>query len=183
MTNHSYTASGRTTILIHSFRLSLLFGAVLATSASADSILIDDFNDGNDDGWMHIDSTVGRSWGPGVFQVEGHDADKEYRLQGSGFVPLTEDGAFLASQWEASSDPIYSHGFVRARLRTDEEDTFAAVVMRTSGSRRALQSNAPQSTPTPHPQKARFGSGAVAAQRRNARPQAKRSTRFTWLTS
>jgi hypothetical protein len=43
----------------------LIYGATLmvlgATAAlPAQMILIDDFNDGNDDGWTHIDTTIGQ---------------------------------------------------------------------------------------------------------------------------
>jgi hypothetical protein len=93
--------------MTHSFRVSVLLVAALATHAAAQPILIDDFNDGNDDGWTHIDSNDGESWGPGSFDA----SSGAYRLSTPGVVPTSAScrGCML-SLWDQSSDPFYLDG-------------------------------------------------------------------------
>ena len=115
----------------HSFRLSFLLVTALATQASSDTVLIDDFNDGNFDGWTTIDSTAGQSYGPGTFDA-GSGA---YHLEGAGIINEGVRGrGFLASIWDQSSDPIYSDGFLRATVRAETKGTTASLALRTSGS-------------------------------------------------
>ena len=49
---------------MRSMGFGILVAAALAMPASAESILIDDFNDGNDDGWDHLDFIAGQPFGP-----------------------------------------------------------------------------------------------------------------------
>ena len=121
---------GRTKVT-RSLGLSFLLVTALAAQASAQTILIDDFNDGNDDGWSHIDSTGGRSYGPGTFDA----SSGAYHLEGAGLInDGVPGGGFLASIWDQSSDPIYSDGFLRATIRAETEGSTAALVLRNSGS-------------------------------------------------
>ena len=116
--------------MTHSFRVSVLLVAVLATHAAAQPILIDDFNDFVDDGWTQTDSTIGAPWGPGIIDVNGKG---EYRFEGGGLVPSgTPGGGFLFSTWDESSDPQYSNGFFRGRIRLGNESK-AGFGMRFSG--------------------------------------------------
>ena len=66
MDNNLWLAGvGRTNVTC-SLRLSFLLVAALATQASSQTVLVDDFNDGNADGWTTFDSTVGQPYGPGT---------------------------------------------------------------------------------------------------------------------
>ena len=98
---------------------------VPAGVASAQWTLIDDFNDGNDDGWTRIDLSVGKPWGPGTFDASSF----AYHLLGGGVVPEGESG-FMASIWDASSDPLYSDGFLKAKIRTDDETVLVVLGLR-----------------------------------------------------
>ena len=64
----------------------------LVTRASSQTILIDDFEDGNADGWSTIDSTAGRPYGPGKFDA----MSGAYHLETSGVVPLGTPGRWLS---------------------------------------------------------------------------------------
>lgn len=101
----------------------------IASQAFAQTITVDNFDDGNDDGWGHVDFTEGEPWGPGIYSI----ADGEYTLETSGPVPFEEDGV-VASRWEKSSEPQFSNGFLRVRINAGEEETYAAVMMRVSES-------------------------------------------------
>ena len=104
--------------------------AFAATHASATLILVDDFNDGNDDGWSRVDSNEGHPWGPGI-----HDASSGvYQLMTTGVVPSDAPGrGFLLSLWDPSSDPIFSNGFVRAKVRIDTPQAVGVILFRYSG--------------------------------------------------
>ncbi len=112
-------------------RLSLLAVTVLATPALAQTILVDDFNDTNLDGWITVDSTVGQSYGPGTFDA----SDAALSLGTTGAVPPgIPGGGFLASLWEPSSDPVFTDGFLRTKVRANTTGTVASLALRTSGS-------------------------------------------------
>ena len=102
----------------------------LTTVASAEVILNEDFNDQNDDGWLRIDSNVGLPWGPGNFDA----SSQAYNLTTTGIVPAgIPGGGFMGSLWEASSQPAYSNGFARAKVRSDTAGVNAAIAFRTTG--------------------------------------------------
>jgi hypothetical protein len=115
--------------MTHSFRVSVLLVAALATHAAAQPILIDDFNDGNADGWTTVVSTVGQPYGPGTFDA----SSGAYHLEGADLIPVGLAGG-LISIWDQSSDPMYSNGFVRAKIRAETMGTIASVGFRASGS-------------------------------------------------
>jgi PEP-CTERM motif-containing protein len=100
----------------------------VAACAHAQLIPIDDFDDGNDDGWTHYDFTAGQAWGPGIYDA----SSGEYLLQGMGPVP-PEDPAdgLLFSEWDMSADPLFSNGYVRLKIRVNEKNTSAFLLMRT----------------------------------------------------
>jgi len=89
-------------------------GDFLPPTTSLDRILIDDFNDGEADGWTIIDTTVGQPYGPGTYDA-GSGA---YHLQGGGLVQ-EGDISTLAALWDESSNTIFSDGFVRAKVRCE----------------------------------------------------------------
>ncbi|MFQ5806226.1 MAG: hypothetical protein ACE5I3_07245 [Phycisphaerae bacterium] len=97
----------------------------LTLSASAQSILIDDFNDGNDDGWTGVDPVPGEPWDPAIFDA----SSGAYNLRSTGVVPAYRWVAFH-SQWDASVDSFYSEGFLRAEIRANRQNTAVWFVMR-----------------------------------------------------
>jgi protocatechuate 3,4-dioxygenase beta subunit len=110
--------------------LGLLFVAALATQAFSQTILIDDFNDGNADGWTTRDRTVGRPWGPGTFDA----SSGAYQLEMASIAPGTPGRGYLASFWDQSSDsPMFSDGFVRAKVRVETLGSMGLLLLRISG--------------------------------------------------
>lgn len=103
----------------------VMVAAVLAFAAAAPAqVLIDDFNDGNDDGWMHLDGTLGTPSGPGIFDA----SSGAYHFQSTGPVPDGEIG-YLASFWDGSAAPSYQDGYVRATMNT-AVNSVAYVILR-----------------------------------------------------
>jgi protocatechuate 3,4-dioxygenase beta subunit len=85
-----------------------------APERTPDRILIDDFNDGNDDDWERIDGTTGKNWSPGIFDV----SSGEYRLGSTGLITRGNlfdpvDDTYVTVPWEKSTDPLYSNGLYR----------------------------------------------------------------------
>ena len=108
-----------------------VFTGAITFDATAQRILIDDFNDGVADGWTTIDSTIGQPYGPGTFDA----SSGAYHFESGG--EITDEvpgGGFLAATWEPSTDPLYSNGFLRAKVRAETEGSLASVLLRTSGS-------------------------------------------------
>lgn len=99
--------------------------------AKADTTLIADFADGTDVGWSRVDNTAGTPWGPGVFEP----GSGSYLLETTGAVPVNSAGISdtLFSRWNASSDPQYSNGFWRAKVRPNTEATLFMLTLRVSG--------------------------------------------------
>jgi hypothetical protein len=94
------------------------------------TIRIDDFEDGNDDGWTHIDNlTMGG--GPGEFDASSHS----YRLYSTGLVPPIHPANGIFSAWNASEGSVFSHGFLRAKVQCDSFISSVAIAMRASDER------------------------------------------------
>ena len=85
--------------------------SVIAIPSQAQFTLIDDFNDGNDEGWTHLDPTVGESYGPGTFDASSF----AYHLMGAGPVPTGEIGN-LAAFWDESVGSQYQNGYLRGTI-------------------------------------------------------------------
>lgn len=108
----------------------IVFVSLWATQASADSTLVDDFSDGDDVGWTREDSNKGQPWGPGIFDA----SSRSYQLMTTGPVPPDAPGrGFVASFWDESSDPLYSNGFLRSKVRVDTFKGVGALLFRYSG--------------------------------------------------
>lgn len=120
----------RRRIRIAGLRCCLALVVVLPTliAANAQAILIDDFNDGNDEGWTHLDGNRDEPWGPSSFDA----SSGSYHLTTPGDVPVGLVGPAV-SLWDKSSDPMFSNGFVRAKVRTGKEGSLASVFLRVSG--------------------------------------------------
>ena len=106
--------------------ISLAFLMLGTGRVEGETILIDDFSDGNDDGWSHfgLDLTGGEAWGSGTFDA----TSLNYRLEGSGAVPKREQGT-LFSLWDGSAHTSFTDGFMRATVRADS-DALVYLLMR-----------------------------------------------------
>ena len=111
----------------------ILVAAALAMPASAETILIDDFNDGNDDGWDHLDFIADQPFGPARYDA----SSGEYRMASAGLVTDLEGvrNSTIATLWAASSDPLYSNGLLRTRFRITRDATSFALGMRINANR------------------------------------------------
>ena len=74
------------------------------------TILIDDFSDGNDEGWLRIEDSVGAA-GPGIFDA----SSGAYNLKTTNTVAVgSNDG--VSAVWEASAEPFFKRGTWRAKI-------------------------------------------------------------------
>jgi RNA polymerase sigma factor (sigma-70 family) len=96
---------------------------MFASVAVAETILIDDFDDGNATGWTEYDlwTTQGSfDAGTGQYQLQG-------MLRNSG------TGSNMFAFWDGSASSRYSNGLLRATVQANTNDTFLALGMRVSG--------------------------------------------------
>ena len=107
------------------YKLLILFFA--AAPLWADTIVIDNFDDGDLDGWNVIDTTVGQSFGPADINAN----DGELAFRSGGVVPR---GAFsdMFAVWDGASDTQYSEGHLRANVRAETLGSFAYLYFRVS---------------------------------------------------
>lgn len=85
----------------------LLFLAVRISAGA--TILIDDFNDGNDDGWTHAP----RTGGPAVWDA----SSGTYRLESIGAVP--GPNGFASTYWDNSFNSQFRDGYLRATIHAN----------------------------------------------------------------
>jgi len=99
------------------------FSTCCATFCGAQTIAIDDFSDGDIAGWTTIDGTTGMPWAPGIFDA----TSGEFVLATTGAVPPKDppftlfDQGVLVANWDASSDPTFSQGFFRGKIRSESQ--------------------------------------------------------------
>ena len=104
--------------------------AIVAMQASSDRIRIDDFDDGDDAGWIRFSSNHDALKG----QTLQDASSGAYRLQTSTNVAAVDlSGVFAAALWSQSSAPTYSNGLIRAKVRVDSQGCLAAIAFRMSG--------------------------------------------------
>jgi hypothetical protein len=122
---------------------------LLDAVASAELTLLDDFNDGNDVGWLRAadlgaDLNEGKPWGPSVYDT----SSGAYHLSTTGPLPLADpvlfppgdpaifdplDSGLVATAWGASfTDRRFDNGIVRAKFRTGNVGTIADIFVRTA---------------------------------------------------
>ena len=90
--------------------------------------LIDDFLDGDDDGWTHLDYTEGQSDGPATFDA----SSGAYQIASQGNHARSSADA-LVSLWDESAvDPSFNDGYLQVQLRADNADTVLGIAMRAS---------------------------------------------------
>ena len=112
----------------------LAFGLVMGTVTrlQAEVIPIDNFDHLNPalPGWTKADLSTGQAWGPGAYDPSSgalriHHTGSELVPPGTPF-PQTA----MFAMWNDSADPLYSNGYVRAKIRTDEVQNSTSVFMR-----------------------------------------------------
>jgi protocatechuate 3,4-dioxygenase beta subunit len=108
--------------------LGLLLVAALATRAFSQTILIDDFDDGNADGWTTFDNSAGELWGPGTIEVSRTGA---YHFESAGSVPGGQASP-LGASWDQSSNPVFTDGFLRAKIKVHELGSAVGLALRNS---------------------------------------------------
>ncbi len=95
-------------------------------------IPIDDFNlmDPALPGWTLVDLSAGQPWGPGDYDPSS-GALRVYH-SGSELVPPGTPFATTAmfGLWNTSTDPLYSNGYLRAKIRTDEPQNSTSILLR-----------------------------------------------------
>ena len=108
--------------------LTALAGALsLAAGASAQWILIDDFNAGHDDAWTHVDLLADTPWGPTIYDASTF----EYHISSTESIPPQGYYLWTGAFWtESAITPLYSEGIVRAKIRMDTAATHPFLGMR-----------------------------------------------------
>ena len=104
-------------------------GLVLGMGATNGEILIDNFNDGNDDGWTHIDLLPLDNGGPAIFDA----SSGAYNLRSTGPNDNSAGGTGILSTWDDSADPFYANGFLRMKVRSDVARGIVGALMSTTG--------------------------------------------------
>ncbi len=107
----------------------LTFVAVLslATPAQAEPVLIDDFDDGDDVGWTHIDVLDLMGFGPTSYDA----SSGQYAMTSATTLPPLDFVAGAGAFWtESAVDPQYSEGFLRHRFSPDNPATNTFTAMR-----------------------------------------------------
>src|SRR5262245_55908837 len=104
--------------------LTLFATVALSTGGRAQTLLFDDFSDGNDSGWEHLDTT-----GVGIYEVTG---DFAYRIRTGSPVSVSHPaGGGMDSEWESViGDPHFANGVIRATIRANTPETTLSLVMR-----------------------------------------------------
>ena len=120
----------RPSYFISSAMLAACLLVCLTESCLAQTFLIDDFNDGNDDGWTTVNTNQLASWGPGLLDA----TSGAYQFSTPGSVPLTAPArGVMYAVWDQSIDTLYSDGLIRTKVRVDEFDSGASIFFRFTG--------------------------------------------------
>ncbi len=110
-------------------RMSFVLLAAVSTvlpipNVYSETILIDDFGDGKDNGWAHIDFVTRPA--TAVFDATSF----EYVISSDRSLPSGETEAAVAYWARALNDARYSDGILQATMRFDNEMTSAETLMR-----------------------------------------------------
>ena len=101
--------------------------AAVSLAAPVQAGLIDNFNDGNDDGWSHFDGLQGTPWGPTIYDA----SSGQYALSSTQPLPPLAQLVPTGSFWTDSiEDPSFSSGFLTTMIRADNAATNLASAMR-----------------------------------------------------
>jgi hypothetical protein len=107
--------------------LSLVAALVLTAGGPQSTILVDDFNDGDDAGWEHEDLTPA--------QMATFDASSgSYTLDSVVPIPITDSNAgTIDAHWGPSiNDPRFSNGTLRGTFRANTEESTVGFLLRTN---------------------------------------------------
>jgi hypothetical protein len=108
-----------------------LVSVLLLTAGGHDwTILHDNFNDGDADGWNQNDFTVGIPGGPGEFNV----VNGEYVIESTGPIAVDDPSVgTIESHWAASEDdPRFSNGKMSGTIRANTDGTSVGFTLRDS---------------------------------------------------
>lgn len=94
-------------------------------SVSAETILVDDFTDGDATGWIPLDLLGGQPGGPGIYDASSGSLN----IRSTDVVPAEVFGP-IAALWAGSEDPAFSNGILRATVRPETAGTATNVLMR-----------------------------------------------------
>ena len=109
-----------------SFFCGLSIAAALLLQPRAEALLLDDFSDGNADGWTQ-DSLL-LTGGPALFDA----SSGRFNMASTGIV--VEDEAGLAATYQASvNNALFSNGTLDASILLDTETTGAYITLRDDG--------------------------------------------------
>lgn len=108
----------------------LVFLVAVVPSSGETVLFFNDFSDGNDNGWGHVDNTIS-PWGPGVFDA----SSGSYILETTGTVPENPPGISdtVFSLWDVASDPRFDNGFLRAKVHANTDGTTFMLLLRVTG--------------------------------------------------
>src|SRR5262245_32353291 len=95
----------------------VLVAMTTVAAGGGGAILIDNFNDGNDDGWSRMDLTAGTPWGPATYDA----SSGEYLLETPGPVPVDDPnvGTIIATWEKSRGKSRFSNGSIRGRVRAN----------------------------------------------------------------
>ncbi|HZN32827.1 MAG TPA: hypothetical protein VFB80_03380 [Pirellulaceae bacterium] len=103
--------------------LGLVLAAGTLLASGGHTILIDDFNDRDSEGWVETDFTGGR----GSFSAH----TRSYVLKTGPIAVDDPSVGTLDADWEPSEDnPLYANGTLRARIRANTYGTTVGLLMR-----------------------------------------------------
>ncbi len=99
----------------------------ISLAAPVQAELIDDFNDGNDNGWSHFDGLEGTPWGPTIYDA----SSGQYVISSTQPLPPLGQTVVTGTFWtESIGDPSFSNGFWTTMIRADNTATNLASAMR-----------------------------------------------------
>ncbi len=101
--------------------------ALLGQPSLSHAELIDDFNDGNDAGWLHVDGLQGTPWGPTIYDA----SSGQYAISSTSPLPPLGTLVPTGAVWSQSIyDPSYSNGSFRTLLHANNFATNLGTIMR-----------------------------------------------------
>ena len=114
--------------------LCLSLAVIVTTLGIADDgqrgrrMLIDNFNDGDHEGWTELDFTTPGDGGPAIYDA----SSGALRVRSAGAIPITDPAAgAMNASWEASRiEPKFGNGVVRGTVRANTEETTAGYLLR-----------------------------------------------------
>jgi hypothetical protein len=109
----------------HMLHAALALTAIGPTAFGDGPVPVDNFDDGDDIGWTHVDYTEETVYGPGLYTLVGGS----YRLHTHFAVPANEFNV-VSAKWDASSDRAYTDGFVRAKIRSNASNSNPGITLR-----------------------------------------------------